>query len=214
MIAVKSEKGKRNVLPCVVLLLFLAAILCHYLLDPWGFYYSVSREEAALRSQVVAAAQAHLGKNEADGTHRSVIDLYNAHKPLAEDYAVAYTDSWCAVFVSAVAIELGLTRIIPTECSCQRQIALFEDLGRWEESDGYIPLPGDIIYYDWNEKALGDCTGWSDHVGIVVGVKWPFIKVIEGNKDDSVSYRILCINHIHIRGYGLPDYASIAENTP
>ena len=186
----------------------LLAIGGHYLLEPWGFYRVTSKKEATLRMQTVAAAQQYLGYNEADGSHQAILDIYNAHEPLAVGYMVQPTDSWCAAYVSAVAISQSLTDIIPTECSCQRQIDLWQALGRWQEKDSYVPLPGDIIYYDWNEKKLGDCTGWADHVGMVVGTKWPFLKVIEGNKDDMVSYRVILVDDIHIRGFGLPDYAS------
>ena len=113
----------------------------------------------------------------------------------------------------SVSIRCGLTDILPTECSCERLIGLFGELDCWQEDDNYTPLPGDIIFYDWDEKWPGDCTGWADHVGIVVGTKWPFVKVIEGNRDDAVAYRVIPLGEIHIRGYGLPDYAAVAENT-
>ena len=71
-----------------------------------------------LASKVVAQAQSWIGKKESDGSFKSIIDTYNAHKPLARGYAVKYTDEWCATFVSAVAIKCGYTDIIPTECSC------------------------------------------------------------------------------------------------
>ena len=189
----------------------IAAVCLHYLCDPWGFYWKVSEEEAALREQVVETAESYLGCKEIDGSHEKIIDLYNSHEPLAMDYAVQYTDSWCSTFVSAVAIECELTDIIPTECGCERQIGLFQDIDCWEEDDSEIPLPGDIIFYDWDQNKPGEATGWSDHVGIVVGTKWPFVKVIEGNKDDSVSYRIILLDDVHIRGFGLPDYTSRAE---
>lgn len=207
------EKKKR-ILYLLALAISVVAVAAHYWLDPWDFYWKQSPEETQLRWQVVKTAEQYLGCNEADNSHCFIIDRYNAHEPLAVDYVVQPNDSWCATFVSAVSIELGLTQIIPTECSCERQIGLFKSLGTWEEDDSRIPLPGDIIYYDWDETKPGDATGWSDHVGIVVGTKWPFIKVIEGNKDDAVSYRILLINDIHIRGFGKPDYASIVKNTP
>ncbi len=195
-------------------LLIAGALAVHYRFDPWGFYWQVPEQEAALRLQVVQTAQSYLGCNEADGSYKAIIDLYNSHEPLAQNYTVQYTDSWCAAFVSAVSIQCGITDILPTECSCERQIALFQALGCWEERDGAIPLPGDVIFYDWDEKGFGDCTGWADHVGIVVGIKWPFIKVIEGNRDDAVTYRVIPLNEIHIRGFGLPDYAAMAENDP
>ena len=197
-------------------LLFAAIVLvlagCEFSVIPkdaeFGFAREISEAEQALRLQVVQTAEKWLGCNEADGTHEPIIDLYNAHEPLAMGYVVKYTDQWCATFGSVVAIECGLTDIIPTECGCQRQIGLFDELGSWQEDDTYVPLPGDYIYYAWDEYTPGDCTGWADHVGIVVGTWGPFIKVIEGNWQDSVSYHYVFIGDINIRGYGLPDYAS------
>lgn len=208
----KRKNGKY--LAAAAILVIICAVAAHYLYDPWGFYWKVSDKEAALRMQIVETAKSYLGCCEADGSHEKIIDQYNAHTPLAMDYEVQYTDSWCATFVSTVAIQCDLTEIIPTECGCERQIGLFQEICCWEESDSEIPLPGDIIYYDWDETESGNCTGWSDHVGIVVGTKWPFVKVLEGNKDDSVSYRYLLLNDVHIRGFGQPDYSSIAKNTP
>ena len=192
-----------------------AAVCSHYLVAPWGFYRKVSEDEASLRMAVVQTAERYLGCNEADGSHRAIIDLYNSQEILPMDYSLAYTDSWCAAFVSAAAISCELTEIIPTECGCQRQIELFQALGTWEETDSAIPLPGDLIYYDWNMEKRGECTGWADHVGIVVGTKWPFLKVIEGNFQDSVGYHYLLLNDVQIRGFALPDYSGfLQENTP
>lgn len=205
------EARKRILCSVGAAILAAAAIAAHYLYDPWGFYWKVSPEESALRMQVVETAESYLGCNEADGSHKAIIDLYNAHEPLAMDYVVQYTDSWCSTFVSAVAIQCGLTDIIPTECGCERQIGLFQEIGRWEELDSAIPLPGDLIFYDWNMEKKGECTGWSDHVGIVVGTKWPFVKVIEGNKDDMVTYRVIPLDDVTIRGFGMPDYGGLAE---
>jgi len=194
-----------------VVMVLAGAIGWHYRFDPWGYYWKVSPAEAAVRNRVVKTAQGYHGFHEADGSHSKIIDLYNSQEKLPQDYLVKYSDSWCAAFVTAVSMRASVTQVIPAECSCQRQIGLFQDLGRWEERDDYIPLPGDIIYYDWDQTAWGDAAGWSDHVGLVVGVKWPFIKVIEGNYDDAVAYRILPIGQKHIRGFGRPDYASLVR---
>lgn len=202
----------KKTLPVFFLVFFIAA---HYLWEPWGFYQRVLPEEAALRTRIVQTAENYLGLTESNSSHRLVIDLYNAHEPLPLGYVMQYEDSWCAAFVSAVAIQCDMTRIIPAECGCERQIALFQELNCWEESDSAIPLPGDLIYYDWNMEQRGECTGWADHVGIVVGTKWPFIKVIEGNYEDCVQYRYLIVNHATIRGFGKPDYAELLQkNTP
>lgn len=204
---VQKQRAAAVLWRIIPILLITCVLLYHYLYAPWGFYRKTPDKEAAVRMQVVRHAQTYLGSRESDGSHRKIVDLYNSHEPLAVGYTVQYTDSWCATFVSSVAIGLDLTDIIPTECGCERQIELWKSIGRWQEYDDHIPLPGDVIYYDWDETSSGDCTGWSDHVGIVVGTKWPFLKVIEGNRDDAVGYRILLLGDVTIRGFGLPNYA-------
>ena len=164
--------------------------------------------EAEARQRVISIAVSWYGKKEADGSHRSIIDLYNGHTPLARGYKVRYTDAWCATYGSAVAIAAGYTDIIPTECGCGQMIAAFQAMNRWVENDAYIPSPGDYIFYDWDDAGAGDCTGWPEHVGIVISVFGDVIKVIEGNKDDAVGYREIKVNGRYIRGYGVPDYGA------
>ena len=167
--------------------------------------------EQELRSKVVSIAQGWLGCKESNGTHKPIIDLYNSHKPLARGYPVKYTDAWCSAFASAVAIKAELTGIIPTECGCEEHIKRFQALGAWVEDDAYVPQPGDYIFYDWQDDGKGDCTGRADHVGIVVECDGKTITVIEGNKNNAVGYRKIPVNGQYIRGYGVPDYASLAD---
>ena len=157
-------------------------------------------------AKVVSIAQSYIGCNGRDGSHKKIIDLYNSHKPLARGYPVKYTDAWCSTFASAVAIQAGLTSIIPTECGCQKHIELFKKLGSWQENDAYVPSPGDYIFYDWQDNGVGDNTGAADHVGIVEKVSGQTITVIEGNYSNSVKRRTLAVNGRYIRGYGVPKY--------
>ena len=157
-------------------------------------------------SKVVAQAQAWLGRKESDGSHKQIIDIYNGHTPLARGYKVKYTDPWCAPFVSAVAIALDYTDIIPTECSCQKMIELCKKLGIWVENENRTPAPGEIIFYDWGDSGKGDNKGWADHVGIVETVKDGKITVIEGNYSNSVKRRTIEVNGRDIRGYAVPKY--------
>ena len=166
--------------------------------------------EKQLRELIVSTAQSWLGCKESNGTHKKIIDTYNAHKPLARGYKVKYTDAWCSTFASAVAIKAGLTDIIPLECGCENHINLFKKLGRWQENDGYTPAIGDYIFYDWQDSGAGDNKGYSDHVGIVVSVSGSTIKIIEGNINNQVGYREIKVNAKGIRGYGIPNYASKA----
>lgn len=169
--------------------------------------------EKQYREKIVTTAQAWEGYKESDGTHKTIIDTYNAHTPLARGYKVSYTDAWCSTFASAVAIKAGLTSIIPTECGCEKHIELFKGMGSWMETDSYTPEIGDYIFYDWDDSGSGDCTGSSDHVGIVTAVNGTTITVIEGNKNNAVAYRTMTVNGKYIRGYGIPDYASLATDS-
>ena len=195
----------KRILKIIAIVLLLAALLMGFLC----FYLPRADfgPAAGQRVSLLNAATKELGVTEGTDAHRNIIDTYNGHEPLAQGYEVKYGDDWCATFVSFAAIESGLTEKIPTECSCGRQIELWKELKHWEEEDTYLPLPGDIIYYDWDVRTLGDSIGWSDHVGIVVGTHGPFIKVIEGNKDDAVGYRYILRWDPRIRGYGLPDFS-------
>ncbi len=172
-------------------------------LSKFGFAREVPPEEREQRTRLVSAAVEWLGANQADGSHRPIIDLYNTLEPLPRDYAMTYDDPWCAAFATAAAMKAGLGDILPAECSCSKQVAAFRALGRWVEDDNYLPLPGDYIYYDWDIQRTLDCRGAPEHVGIVVGTYGPFLLVMEGNKNGQAAYRRLWRNDYTIRGYGI-----------
>lgn len=159
-----------------------------------------------LASKVVAQARAWLGLRESDGSYRQILDTYNSQKKLPRGHKMTTKDPWCAAFVSAVAIKLGYTDIIPTECSCTKMITLLKKLDAWDERDNRVPQPGEIIFYNWEAPATGDDTTDADHVGIVETVKNGQITVIEGNYQNSVKRRTIPVNHKYIRGYGVPKY--------
>ena len=160
----------------------------------------------AKASTVIKQAQLWIGLKESNGSHKKIIDIYNTISPLPRKYKAKYTDSWCAIFISAVAKECNALDIIPAECSCEKMIALFKDINCWQEDESITPRVGDIIFYDWEDNGIGDNKGWSDHVGIVESVTNGLITVIEGNKSDSVSRRTIAVNAKTIRGYARPKY--------
>lgn len=166
--------------------------------------------EQKLRQNVVDTILGWVGLNEADGSHKKIIDIYNSHKPLARGYALKYTDAWCAGTVSAVAIVCGITDIMPTEVGVGKMIDLYKALGRWMERDDYTPQIGDVVVYAWSDNGAGECTTGADHVGIVTRVDGTSFWVTEGNYRDSVKTRAMKVNGQYIRGFGLPDYAKKA----
>lgn len=163
--------------------------------------------------KVLEVARSWIGRNEADGSHRYIIDLYNSVKPLPRGYAVRYTDEWCSTFVSAVAIKAGATDIIPRECGCEKQIELCQKMGIWIEDGNITPRAGDIIFYNWDDNTQPN-TGYADHVGIVESVGGYTITVIEGNMSERVGRRNIRVGHGNIRGYARPRYSASSGNTP
>lgn len=159
------------------------------------------------RSKIVDKAALYIGSTEGSKTHRDIIDTYNTFSPLPRGYKVKYTDSWCAAFVSAMAILTNNTDVIPVECSCGLMLQGFKKLGEWVENDDYRPAPGDVIFYDWTDSGHGDNAGWPNHTGIVQSADKKTMKIIEGNYCNMVKVRTLYSGNRYIRGYGVPRYA-------
>lgn len=136
--------------------------------------------------------------------HKWVVNTYNSIDPRPRGYKLQSKDPWCAATVSAVLHSLGNDDI--AECSCPAMVKKAKDLGIWVENDGYAPIPGDIIMYDWQDDGSGDNMGNPDHVGIVVKVDDNKITVREGNKNNAVGNRVILRNGKFIRGYIVPKY--------
>ena len=172
--------------------------------------------EAEIRDQYVQKAISYLGAVKGDSRHKQIIDTYNSYLPHPRGYVMNYYDNWCAAYESSIAIMCDLTDIIPVECSCNEQIALFQALGRWEENDAHVPSVGELLYYDWNDNGKSDDKNAAQHVGIVSSCDGKTMRVIEGNKGSQsvVGYRTVKVNARYIRGYAVPDFASKADDKP
>ena len=167
--------------------------------------------ENELRQKVVSTALAWLGMREYDAEHQKMLDIYNSQRPLPRGTRMLASWPWCAAFVSTVSLQLGLRDIMPTECGCPSMVRLYQELGRWVEDDAYIPSPGDVVFYDWQDTGYGDNVGHPDHVGIVTACDGQTMTVVEGNCDNAVNKRVLAVNDRFIRGFGIPDFASKAD---
>ena len=149
-------------------------------------------ENASGRSaqDVLNVMRSWIGYSEANGKFRQIIDLYNSHLPLARGYAVQYTDEWCDTAVSAAAIQAGCVDLIGTECGCEKHIEIFKEKGIWIEDGTIVPLPGDIILYNWDCQVQPN-DGYSDHIGYVESVSGQMITVMEGNYNEEVAGEVI-----------------------
>lgn len=162
----------------------------------------------ATREQAVAQAKAWHGKKESDGSYKEIVDVYNS----AAKEKAKYSTPWCAEYISAIGIKISAN--FPISTSCGEQINMWKAMGCWIEDDAYVPTPGDVVYYDWDDDGKGDDTTGHDHTGMVIEVSGNKFKVEEGNKKDAVGTRTMSINGQYIRGFAVPKYDSAVEPTP
>ena len=105
---------------------------------------------------------------------------------------------WCACFVSWCAEQCGYldSGAVPKFSLCSDGVEWFSARGRFEDGS-YVPVAGEIIFFDWEED------GSVDHVGIVEDVINGVVYAIEGNSGDAVKRRSYLIGDGRIYGYGV-----------
>lgn len=184
--------------------------------------------ESEIRQSVINCASKYIGISGTNNGHKIFVDRFNTFiksndKKIADLPRKTVMDlkwAWCACFASSIAIEMGYAmEIIPVEMSCCKMIQMWKQMKKadgtscWQENDAYTPQTGDYIYFDWDGSTSTDSVGVSttDHVGIVEYVKDGYIHTIEGNRNNKVMRKSYKINHASISGFGLPDFASLAD---
>lgn len=171
---------------------------------------TVSRTRAA----VVNLVKSWEGRNEADGSYKMIIDIYNKSGiTFPRNTKMQYGWPWCACTWSALAIKLGYTAIMPIEISCYYLIEEAKKMGIWIEQDNRVPKLGEAVLYDWDDGAnyaTTDNKGNPEHVGTVIEVHEDagYFVVMEGNYSDAVKKRTMSINGRYIRGFISPKYDS------
>lgn len=143
------------------------------------------------KEKFVSGATKWIGTREGDANHKKILSIYNGQSPLPRGYRLKESDAWCAGFVTAVAVETGCGDIFPRECSCWYMEKLAGQMG-YIIDRGKTDV-GDVVLYDWEPD------GTVDHVGIVVQRNGNTLKVVEGNKSNSVGYRNIGIKSKNIR---------------
>lgn len=179
-------------------------------------YVKGEKTMAVTANDIIKIMQGWVGLSRAKGTHKSIIDTYNAHRPLARGYKVTYSDAYCDTTVSAAFIKAGAVNLIGgTECGVEEHIKIFKSAGIWKEDGTLTPEPGWIVCYNWDDDIQPN-DGYADHIGVVESVdkaQKTFV-VIEGNMSGGVvGRRTTNIGWGYIRGFAAPKYAK-EENAP
>ena len=114
-------------------------------------------------------------------------------------WGLDYRVEWCAIFVSWCADQCGYldAEVLPKTAGVRPYVDWFKERGQWQGRE-YEPVPGDIIFFDWE----GD--GLADHVGIVEKVEDGLVFTIEGNTGDKCTERRYTVGRAPIYGFGHP----------
>lgn len=142
-------------------------------------------------------ARAYIGTQEIHGPHHSarVVGWWEKiGAPFRDDET-----SWCGAFVGGVLVESGLP-IVKGGAAARAWMKLKQELNR--------PAVGAVVVF-WR----GSKSGWSGHVGFVVGKdKIGNLMVLGGNQDDMVSIKPFAMTGPNARilgfywpGEGTPD---------
>ena len=110
-------------------------------------------------------------------------------------YGIPYGD-WCAMYASFCLSYAGVEGM-PLEASCPNWIQDLTRMNLYHSEETYVPVPADLIFFDWNAN------GEPDHVGLVVELDGEKVKTIEGNSGDSVAYQTYNLTDSRIMGYGV-----------
>ena len=157
---------------------------------------------------VVAVARTQLGYRESVKNVVLKGDDLKGYTRYGAWYGDPYGD-WCAMYASFCLRYAGVEDY-PLESGTSRWIEVLTEEGFYETSDRYTGKPGDLIFFDQDQKrnALKPIAVDADHVGIVVelipaGEDTPAkIKTIEGNTRNQVAYNTYELDDPTIIGYG------------
>ena len=116
-------------------------------------------------------------------------------------WGLDYRVEWCAIFVSWCADQCGFldAGVLPKMEGVRPYVDWFIESGQWQGRD-YEPMPGDIIFFDWESDGL------ADHVGIVEKVENGLIYTVEGNSGDRCVENRYYLGSAPVYGFGLPMY--------
>ncbi len=165
---------------------------------------------------VLAIAKTQLGYTESTANYEVQEDgkTIKGYTRYGAWYGDAYGD-WCTMFCFFCMNYADVDRdLIPYEAGCQNWIKklISEEYDLYHSADTYLPAPGDLVFFDWDQD------GSADHVGFVCEVteatenETAKIRTIEGNKSDCVKYDSYDADDGSILGYGeLPENPEMAE---
>ncbi len=154
------------------------------------------------QEDLIAVAETQLGYRESNANYIVLEDgeTMKGYTRYGEWYGSPYGD-WCAMYISFCLYYAGIEEM-PKESGCENWILKLEEVGLYRKKEVYVPVRGDLVFFD-NDEAEN-----ADHVAIVLEVieatenQPAQIKTIEGNCGDAVSCMTYALDDKTIMGYG------------
>jgi hypothetical protein len=177
--------------------------------DEMAETYGFTSRQRELLAELLDTRYASAWQSVLYGTHSGAGDIVEVAasqlgnvggQPYWSWYGFNNRVEWCACFVSWCADQCGYIEagVVPKFSWCDAGIDWFGDAGQYQpQGTGYIPQPGDIIFFDWGDG------GYSDHVGIVESCDGTIVRTIEGNSNNAVRRQAYSTNSNSILGYGV-----------
>ena len=167
----------------------------------WGESFEKAKLTGIWAEDILAIAETQLGYEESTKNFIVLEDgeTVKGYTRYGAWYGDHYGD-WCAMFVSFCLNYSNIPQeAIPYEASCPRWVQALQDpeVDLYRPAEEYTPVPGDIIFFDWEED------GSSDHVGIVkeTDPKKGTITTVEGNSGNAVAENEYQLDDPAILGY-------------
>lgn len=200
-----------------VSLLLVAVMLCSFSFSASAYYDSrpnTHRNSGKHIADLIAVASGQIGYVELDPASGQPLHPESnvaGYTKYGESFG-APKGEWCAYFVSWCATTAGIpTSIVPRLGNCASTVEWYKKHSVYRPaSSGYVPKPGDIIFFNWS----GGST--AKHIGIVTGVSGNNVYTIEGNTGPGRGNQCMSKTRSrtagYIVGYGVPAYNDASYN--
>lgn len=151
---------------------------------------------------MIEVANRYNGHSKGDPAIKMLVDVYNTLDPLPRGYRAKYGDSYCAIFVTAIARVLQYSERFPSECGAYEMLKKCQDLGIVTSS----PEAGGLIFFRY-------ASGY--HVGLIMDVTTTGqILTIEGNVyDGHVAQKTHMVTDPDVLAFALPKYGVTDDQT-
>lgn len=170
------------------------------------YYPNTHRNTGSHIADLIGVAKTQLGYTELDSSGNPISSASDGGYT---KYGASFGEpngAWCAYFISWCASQAGIpSSVVPRLGNCVTLTDWYQSRSiYYSRSSGYIPKPGDMVFFNWSGGSS------AQHIGIVTGVSGGSLYTIEGNTDGDEGYmcngRTRELNASYVLGYGVPKY--------